>query len=782
MAGTITVVNTYEDIANAISAAETIRLQGIDSKSTLIFEAEKRNLAPIVVDDTLRLFARNEFFTPLTGGMRTAPIIRNIHMDVHTAQLAPRFVLADLTIKQLILSVLPLFGLNITDYNKIPASFKQALAAAIPKPRVYIDGNAKTYIPYEILELIRAKLIEAGAFAFESVAIGEIKKEGKTPYKIINPVYVNEANSRGFLQEYRKSGSSDAFTKVACGITAGVQSKALAFTMTNLTSSSPTHYGGAENSGVFVISQLEFSSVSHTGNIGHYGSSVYYVHDKDTGEVIHTISIAYHTGYNGERFVGRYKYDYVFDNLAYPITIQQGDMSDYFIINKDSSVPVHPENQVQAEGDANIEAIKAYICCLYGETLSGGGMEGTKLIVGSVIPSDINKSLVEYFPTWDSASVTYTGYDADTKFYPVTILSTRVESTDAPNQDTGKEGNSSIGDVSDGISGGSATGTPTVPTDPPSTDTGTTPDAGSNTSSVSAFMTIYNPTQAQLNDLAAYLWTDNFIENVKKLFANPMDVLIGLSMIYASPITDVEKNIRAGWVDTGVSAKTVTTQYVTIDCGEITVPELYGSALDYEPYTSIHVYLPFIGIVPVAANDFMGSKVRIMYKVDIMTGACLATIRINKGGLSADAYTFNGSCSVQIPITSSNYNSFVSSVIGAAATVGGTIATGGALAPALGSAALQVVKGTRQDYQRSGSLAGNAGVMGVRRPYVLIKHPDAYTANNYNYFYGNPSNDTVVLGTLSGFTRVKDAHIEGIAATDDELNEIMEILKEGILL
>lgn len=778
MAGSITVVNNYADIANAISAAETVRLTGIDSKETLIFEAEKRDLTPVTTLNTLRFFLRNEFFTPLTGGMKTSPIMRSIVKTANTEYtLAPHFVAVDLTLKQLIMSVLPSFGLNVVDYNRIPNSFKEAVAAKIPHPRAFVDSNAKTYVSYDILEIIRGELINAGAFTFTIVAQGEIKKEGKTPYKILNPVYVEEATTRGFVQKFRNVGSANPYNEITCGFTVTPQSQTLAFTLTNLVDSAGgVTYNDAENSGVFLISQSRFTSQSYTGSIGDRGSGIWYVHDKDTGEVLHTISVGYHSGYNGVA-----RYDYQFDNLAYPVSMQQGDMTDYFIINKDPNIPVHPENQVQSQGYV-IEAIKVYLCCLYGETLSTGGMDGTKLIVGATVPANINKSIADYFPTWDSESRTYSGYDANTKFYPLTIISTRVESTDDPNQETGQGGNSSIGDISGGISGGSATGTPTVPNDPPSTDTGTTPAAGSNTSSVSAFMTIYNPTQSQLNDLAAYLWTDDFIDNVKKLFANPMDVLIGLSMVYASPITDSEKEIRAGWVNTGVSAKTVTTQYVTIDCGEVSVPELYGSALDYEPYTSIHVYLPFIGIVPVSANDFMGSKVRIMYKVDIATGACLATIRINKGGLSADAYTFNGSCSVQIPITSSNYNSFVSSVIGAAATVGGTIATGGALAPALGSAALQMVRGTRQDFQRSGSLAGNAGVMGVKRPYILMKHPDAYTANNYNFFYGNPSNDTVVLGTMSGFTRVKDAHIEGIAATDDELNEIMEILKEGVLL
>ena len=48
---------------------------------------------------------------------------------------------------------------------------------------------------------------------------------------------------------------------------------------------------------------------------------------------------------------------------------------------------------------------------------------------------------------------------------------------------------------------------------------------------------------------------------------------------------------------------------------------------------------------------------------------------------------------------------------------------------------------------------------------------------------GRPSNKTVRLSSCSGYTRVKDVHIEKISsATDDELNEIESLLKDGVII
>ena len=75
----------------------------------------------------------------------------------------------------------------------------------------------------------------------------------------------------------------------------------------------------------------------------------------------------------------------------------------------------------------------------------------------------------------------------------------------------------------------------------------------------------------------------------------------------------------------------------------------------------------------------------------------------------------------------------------------------------------------KTDVSHSGTIGSNAGVMGIRKPYLIITRYDSFDAMGYNRFYGLPSNKTVTLNSCKGFTRVKSIHIDDIpTATDSE--------------
>ena len=83
----------------------------------------------------------------------------------------------------------------------------------------------------------------------------------------------------------------------------------------------------------------------------------------------------------------------------------------------------------------------------------------------------------------------------------------------------------------------------------------------------------------------------------------------------------------------------------------------------------------------------------------------------------------------------------------------------------------------------SGNISGNAGAMGIRKPYIIVKRPVEVAARNYNDFYGYPANTTGRLSTFSGYTRVKDVHVENISgATAEEKQEIENLLKSGVIV
>ena len=323
---------------------------------------------------------------------------------------------------------------------------------------------------------------------------------------------------------------------------------------------------------------------------------------------------------------------------------------------------------------------------------------------------------------------------------------------------------------------------PVNPPQEPGGDTGDTPDPSAmETVTASGMVSVYNPTKQQLIDFSAWLWSPNFLDNFLKIFANPMDAIIGLHIMYATPSTGSAEHIVAGYLDSGVSAKVVNNQFTEIDCGTIEIPEYYGTAIDYEPYVQIHIYLPFVGIQSLKPNDVIGKKLNVKYGVDALTGTCLATLTTKKGESEIACYNFAGNCATQIPVSGGNYAQMITGLASMAIGVGGGIATGNPMMVAGGIMAGAM--GSHLDVSHSGSIGANAGAMGIRKPYLIITRKKAYDAQGYNYFYGFPANKTVILGSCSGFTRVRSVHIDSIYnATDNEKTEIEALLKQGVII
>lgn len=304
------------------------------------------------------------------------------------------------------------------------------------------------------------------------------------------------------------------------------------------------------------------------------------------------------------------------------------------------------------------------------------------------------------------------------------------------------------------------------------------------TVSSNKLFTVYNPSSSELNSLGAYLWDGSIIAAIRDIWQEPLDGIISLIQVYATPATSGSHNIILGFLDSGVSSAVVSNQFTTINCGTVTVPENKKNATDYAPYTSLHLFLPFVGIVELDTNECMGSSITVTYKIDVYTGTCLATVSVTR---SADMpndpilYTYSGNCSQQIPLTSGNATGMLSALIGGI-TAGLSVASGGGLGVLAGaSIAGQSLTHEMFHVNHSGNLSANAGIMGNKKPYLIIGRRHGYDANNYNSYYGFPANKTVNLGNHSGYVKVKKCFLK-TSATQPEHNMIMELLTNGVIL
>ena len=326
------------------------------------------------------------------------------------------------------------------------------------------------------------------------------------------------------------------------------------------------------------------------------------------------------------------------------------------------------------------------------------------------------------------------------------------------------------------------TDTPTQPVNPNPTGTGSgdTPTVIIPTGTAKSLFAIYNPTQSEINNFGAWLWSPAFVDQLLKLFNDPMQSIIGLHKIFASPTISGTDTIHVGYLDSGVSSKIVGAQYVTISCGSVSLSEYFGNVFDYAPFTDVYIYLPFIGIEKLNVGDVMRSSIEVVYHVDVITGACLAEVKVTRDMSGGTLYTYSGNCAVQYPVSAGSYMGIVASIASIAGGVVGTIASGGAMAP-MAFGAVNGILNARTDVQHSGGFSGNSGAMGIKKPYLIIRRPQTALAQMFPSFDGYPSNESVILSQCSGFIQVESCHIIS-SATSEEITEIEMLLKDGIII
>lgn len=317
--------------------------------------------------------------------------------------------------------------------------------------------------------------------------------------------------------------------------------------------------------------------------------------------------------------------------------------------------------------------------------------------------------------------------------------------------------------------------------DTPNTGTGTTDPIITPVGQASSLWAVYNPTQAEVNAFGGWLWSSNFVEQLKKLFNDPMQAIIGIHKVFATPQTGATSTIVCGYLDSQVSSKIVTSQYTDVDCGSVNLWEYFGNVFDYAPFTTVKLFLPFIGIVPLDVAYVMRSTISVKYTVDVLTGACIANVSVSRDGVGGVIFTYAGSAIVSYPISSGSYMGVVSGALSIVAGVAGTMASGGAALPAI-AGTMSGLSRAHTDVQHSGQFSGAAGAMGGKKPYLIISRPQTRVAGSIERYRGKPSNTTLRIGDCVGYTRILEAHLIIPNAYNDEIDEITRLLKDGVII
>ena len=291
-------------------------------------------------------------------------------------------------------------------------------------------------------------------------------------------------------------------------------------------------------------------------------------------------------------------------------------------------------------------------------------------------------------------------------------------------------------------------------------------------SGIGVLTSTFHMTKERLVQLGQFLWGSSIFDEFSLINNNPIENIISCKAIpYA--ISGTTQEITLGNVKTGVNGEKISQNFSKQTIGSVAIAEHYKNFLDYAPYTNVIIYLPYIGFKELDASLVMGKTLRIEYTLDVITGGCLAQIYVGKIRL----YEFTGNIGVDISITASNRAQVESAYINAGVGVVSSAMSGnvtGAVNSIIGAATSQ--------YHYSGTGNPNPSCVAStnRTCYVVIDRPQYQPLKAFNHTRGRMCCLSKTIGSLKGYT-VCDGNIDisGISATDEEKDEIVNILSTG---
>ena len=169
---------------------------------------------------------------------------------------------------------------------------------------------------------------------------------------------------------------------------------------------------------------------------------------------------------------------------------------------------------------------------------------------------------------------------------------------------------------------------------------------------------------ANVDKLLSDLWTINasiaqggdfeyFDGKIKDeyLTTNPIDCIVSLIRYpFNIPyqLQPLQSYVKLG--KTAGTAKGWTTVYISnqINFQGINIFPRFGNCfLDYEPYTTYELYVPFCGTTKIRAADILGHTLNVSMLIDLITGSCTAYVKADQLVIE----TLQGSCGVQQQIS-----------------------------------------------------------------------------------------------------------------------------------
>lgn len=308
----------------------------------------------------------------------------------------------------------------------------------------------------------------------------------------------------------------------------------------------------------------------------------------------------------------------------------------------------------------------------------------------------------------------------------------------------------------------------------------------------SDFIRAYYLEKSEVNAFSDFLWSESFTNSILKNQNSPIDNIQKCYLLPFDIVTRAEKSqLKVGNIifnDSNaeqILAYRIDNQFQEVDFGNLEIKEYYGNFLDYK--TDIEIFLPFIGTNKLNIYEVMNSTINLTYRIDILTGNCIALIRVIKDSFGTELnsllYTFTGNCANELPLNQQINQSMVNRFNTLTDIFLNPLSAISKVPQIAKDLAYSENFGEIMSVKHSSSLNGNNGFMGCYNPYLIITRPINANPKDYIKYNGLPTFYTSQLSEVKGYVEIDSI----ISTQPDNIplplwDDIISKLKDGIII
>ena len=206
-----------------------------------------------------------------------------------------------------------------------------------------------------------------------------------------------------------------------------------------------------------------------------------------------------------------------------------------------------------------------------------------------------------------------------------------------------------------------------------------------------------------------------------------------------------------------------------------------GNFLDYPPYTSVSLYIPYIGIVPIDGNMVVGRTIRIFGAVDVIAGTIHYNVYVQTPKKEWSLIgSYEGKCGVDIPLALDNSMQNSTNILKGVADV-----TTGMCTKSMPNL-LSIGNGIfSEPINNLGANTTNTTYFNPNKCALIMQSAIGTVPNNFGKVIGNLYCKSEVLGSLKGYTVCSNVRIDefvDLIPTRQEVDEIYSLLETGIII